>query len=207
MWRRVNEVVDVTRRDVEQRAQGLAFRARHLWEHRPVSDDVLVERIRAEMGRRVSHPHAIHVAVHDGHVTLEGPILSQEVQALVRRMRRFPGVRGVENRLEVHTPADDVPELRGGVTSLHRRSPTRRSLTMESWPPSVRLCAGTIGALAWLLGAPTRSLRGYALGTLGGMLVWRAATNAPVRPTAQPHASNGDVAPIEAHGESLSGQR
>src|SRR5690606_4287717 len=41
---------------------------------RPSSDEVLHERVRAQLGRFVSHPHAVQVDVTDGRATLSGPI-------------------------------------------------------------------------------------------------------------------------------------
>ena len=203
LWRRANEVVEVTRRDVEQRAQGIAARARGLLEQQhPVPDGVLVERIRAAMGRCVSHAHAIRVTAEDGWVTLEGPILSREVQGFVRRVRRFPGVRGVGNRLEVHTPAEDVPELRVGVAMQQRRN-----LMNECWPPAARLLAGSAGAFAWLLGAPMRGFGRYVLGTLGGMLVWRAVANVPANHRAERAVVDGELADSQAQTADIGDQR
>src|SRR6476660_7871112 len=51
-----------TRRDVTHRLLGLRARALRLWTRQPTTDDLqLIERVRARMGRMVSHPHAIQV--------------------------------------------------------------------------------------------------------------------------------------------------
>ena len=55
----VSEGAKVTARDTVHRAQGAWAEARRMFSHEEVDDDVLVERVRAELGRVVSHPHAI----------------------------------------------------------------------------------------------------------------------------------------------------
>jgi hypothetical protein len=87
-------------RDFSHRAAGTLARARGALRRRPVDDDVLVERVRAKLGRVVSHPHAIAVNASDGQVRLRGPILYSEFPRLMRSVARVRGVRGVEDALE-----------------------------------------------------------------------------------------------------------
>src|SRR5437763_1294527 len=68
----------VVGRDLRQRSQGLMAEAQSRLREDHVSDDVLVERVRSQMGRVVSHPRAIEVMAHNGRVTLRGPILANE---------------------------------------------------------------------------------------------------------------------------------
>lgn len=70
--------------------------------------------MRAQLGRWVSHPHAIEVAADSGHVTLSGPILQSEERQLLQAAQSVRGVHEVESRLEVHKTADNVPALQGG---------------------------------------------------------------------------------------------
>lgn len=62
----------------------------------------------------VRHPRSIEVAARDGTVILSGPVLADEVDSLVAMVSRVPGVRHVENRLEIHEEAGNVPGLQGG---------------------------------------------------------------------------------------------
>lgn len=52
-------------RDLSGRSRGAVAGARYLVAGRVVEDDVLHERVRAELGRRVSHPHAVGRAGRD----------------------------------------------------------------------------------------------------------------------------------------------
>jgi hypothetical protein len=77
-------------------------------------DDVLVERVRAQLGRLCSHPRAIEVAsLGDGRIRLSGPVLEREADALLRRVRLIRGVHGVVDALERHEQAD-LSSLQGG---------------------------------------------------------------------------------------------
>ena len=96
-------------RDLSQRAQGAAYEAAHAGEEVP--DDILVERVRAQLGRPVSHPRAIDVKAEAGCVTLSGPILRSEVDDTIARVARIRGVRSVRNALDVQDTPGSNPKL------------------------------------------------------------------------------------------------
>ena len=153
-----NEGAKVTARDTVQRAQGAWAEARRLFRHEEeVGDDVLIGRVRAELGRLVSHPHAIEVAASGGHVTLIGPILSYETRPLLRAVRRVPGVRAVSDQLTVYSEPGNVSSLQGGEP----RGGERFELLQESWSPAARVLAGGAGAALMLAATQAR-------GGLGG---------------------------------------
>ena len=170
----LNEAGKVTARDTAHRARGVWASTRKLFDHEPVSDEVLVGRVRAELGRFVSHSHAVEVSAEGGHVTLSGPILAEEVRALLRCVRRVPGVRAVSDRLTVHEDAAHVSSLQGGQPAPG----SRFELMQDSWSPAARLAVGSFGA--GLIASAFR-VRGTglcaALGLAGGALVARAAAN------------------------------
>ena len=173
--KKLNEAGRVTARDTVHRAYGAVASARKLFEREEVSDQVLVERVRAELGRVVSHPHAVEVAADRGHITLSGPILSEEVRPLLHCVRHVPGVRAVSDRLTVYEDAEaqHVSSLQGG----HPRQGARFELLQENWSPAARLAVGTVGASliasSWRARGGMRAL----LGLTGGALLARAAAN------------------------------
>ncbi|HZT62579.1 MAG TPA: SRPBCC family protein [Burkholderiales bacterium] len=173
--KRLNEAGRVTARDTVHRARGVLATARKLFEYEEVSDAVLVERVRAELGRAVSHPHAVAVAADYGHVTLSGPVLSEEARPLLRCVRGVPGVRAVSDRLTIYEDAEaqHVSSLPGG----HPRHGARFGLLQEHWSPAARLAAGTVGA--GLLASSFRARAGMRslLGVAGVALLARSAAN------------------------------
>ena len=72
-------------RDLSHRAQGVLAEARAL-AARP-DPYVLAERVKTRIGRAVSHPHALQVHNDEGVIKLEGPVLANEVEALLRAVR------------------------------------------------------------------------------------------------------------------------
>jgi hypothetical protein len=106
--------LDAAARDLSNRAAGtVAETRRRLQPDRP-DDDVLVERVRAALGRAVSHPKAIAVEARNGMVRLCGPILSHEVSSVLSAVESVPGVRNVDNQLEPHDQPGNIPALQGG---------------------------------------------------------------------------------------------
>jgi osmotically-inducible protein OsmY len=108
--------VEALAENVVDRARGSATEVAHRFASEEVSDETLVARVRSDMGRYVSHPGAVDVRASGGFVTLEGNILANEVQPFVAKVKTIPGVRGVENRLQVHQEASNISDLQGGVT-------------------------------------------------------------------------------------------
>ncbi len=118
-------------RDWKNRAKGVAAEVRSLARTEEVSDPVLEERVRAEIGRVVLTPGAIEVLSMAGVVTLSGAVLASEVDDLISAVRGVEGVEDVLNRLEMHTNADDVPALQGA-----RGLRTDAERGREEWDPA-----------------------------------------------------------------------
>jgi uncharacterized membrane protein len=171
------DAAGATGRDLAHRASGAAARFRGTFAGEPVDDRVLVDRVRARLGRFVSHPHAIDVDASDGVVTLRGPILQAEVPQLLSVVERIPGVREVVNNLEVHEEAGNIPALQGGTTPPGLRS----EILQREWSPTARLVAGSLGVALTGYGASRRTVPGALLAAAGIGLVARAATNLDAR--------------------------
>lgn len=103
-----------TAEDLRNRSYGVFADLTGRFAERDVSDRVLVERVRARLGRHVSHPGSIEVSVREGLVTLSGSTLAHEVDDLLDAVSSTRGIRGVENHLEVHERPGNVPGLQGG---------------------------------------------------------------------------------------------
>lgn len=95
------------------RARGAVAETRAALTEEKVEDPTLTARVRSELGRATSHIGAIQVEAHDGRVTLRGPVLRSEADAIVSAARGTRGVKDVEDRLERHDRPGNIPSLQG----------------------------------------------------------------------------------------------
>lgn len=173
---RGNNAMDVARRDLNNRVQGMRARAMHMMNRTrspKAEDGVLAGRVRSRIGRAIAHPHPIHVLVQQGRVTLSGPVLAAERDALMQAISHVPGVHEVVDRLTVHETAEGVPALQGDPVA-------RPSTAQGAWPPGVRAVATAGGGLLALYGLRQRSTTGTLLGTAGIGLLARSLVNRPL---------------------------
>lgn len=146
----------MTSRDVGHRLTGMAARMfGAIAADAPPDDDVLVARVRARLGRLVSHPGAIDVTASNGIVTVSGPIFDAEVEQLLKGVGAVAGVTGIENRLDGHRHAEHVPALQGaGPLEIPRVAGWRRRT------PAGRLAAGAVGVALVALSSRYRTRGG-----------------------------------------------
>ena len=170
--------VNVVGRDTRNRTFGVIATLRSLLDRDPPEDTVLVERVRACLGRVVSHPHSIKVEAADGVVTLSGPILQEEAPMLIDCTLGVRGVRDLRNHLDIRAEAGNVPGLQGNPQP---RSGVRSGFMQSNWSPAARAAAGIGGAAAALYGFGRGHLHGKLLGFAGLVLLGRAATNLELR--------------------------
>ena len=176
---RTQHELGVVGRDTRNRTVGLRARLRNLLRAEPPNDDVLVSRVRACLGRVVSHPSSVEVHSNDGVIKLSGPILEDEVPRLLRYVRRVPGVRDVQDQLEVHAEPGRVPGLQGNPP---RRTGERSAFRQENWAPATRAAGALTGAAMTLYGLNRRSAGARALVAPAGLLLLaRALTNIDTR--------------------------
>jgi uncharacterized membrane protein/gas vesicle protein len=175
---RTGDALDVTSRDLSNRMQGLRVQAsRVLFQRNTVADDgLVVERVRARLGRAVSHPHAVKVSAHQGRVTLSGPVLAHEKEQLLEAVRSVPGVVDVEDNLEVHERAD-IPSLQG----QGKRRQMMPVFLQENWPPALRAAAVLGGGMLGYYGLKRRSVASPLLTAVGLTLVARGLANMPLK--------------------------
>jgi uncharacterized membrane protein len=168
-------------RDAQNRAQGVKKRVRRAFSE-PAADEVVLGRIRARLGRAVTHAHAhaIDIEIRDGRAIARGPVLASQAEAVLGTVRGTAGVREVIDRLERHATAGAIQSLQGGE---------RRERRGMMWPPAAQV--GAIGAGALLLGYGLLIKRGVAgglLGAAGGALLLRGAVNRSLPHLVSPRA-------------------
>jgi len=188
--------------DLSNRARGLTAELDHRMRNEPPpSDEVLAERVRATLGRYVSHPRAIEVEAMDGHVVLRGPILANELEGLLPAVASVWGVVDVKDELEAHHGSEHHPSLQGG----RRRTGARPELWQAKWSPAMKLLVGAAGGALGLRLAGRGPTTGLALGAMGLVLASRSleggrrGTN---RPAGRRPARSGATGAPEAQTES-----
>lgn len=65
----------------------------------PISDDIVLARVRARIGEIASRPDAIDVSVENGVVRLSGEVAAEERDALLTQLLSMPGVVRLRNAL------------------------------------------------------------------------------------------------------------
>jgi uncharacterized membrane protein len=177
--KRAGDALGMAAADVAGRSHALRpLLRRSLRRGRPVEDRVLAERVRAKLGRYVSHPRSISVTAEEGKVTLAGPVLAREAPALLAHIRKVPGVLSLENALVPHEKSAGVPGLQGGGNP---RRGERFELLQACWTPAFRLAAGAVGAGALAGGLAKGGWRGSAAALAGLAALARAWYNEPLR--------------------------
>ena len=168
-------------RDAQNRVQGASMRARRVFSE-PAPDEVVLGRIRARLGRAVTHAHghALDIEVKDGRAVLRGPVLAAEAEAILACVRGTVGVRELVDRLERHVTPGAIQALQG-----EGRRERRRLL----WPPSLQVGAIGAGALLAAYGLLVRrGVVGGLLGAAGGALVLRGSMNEPLQKLVSPRS-------------------
>jgi hypothetical protein len=176
---RTGDAVDVTSRDMRNRAQGVVAEIRSLLrDDGRTSDDVLLQRVRSRIGEITGRAGGVDATVSDGRVTLRGPVLEAEVEHLLRRVRGVRGVREVESHLEVHAEPGNVPALQG------RPRPPRGGevfeLMQRNWAPAPRFLVGFGGAVGVGLGLARGDVAGGVVALAGVTMLARSLTNRPL---------------------------
>jgi uncharacterized membrane protein len=175
--KKASQAVEVTARDLSNRAQGLAAEAVSKFADDVVPDEKLAARVRSELGRVVSHPGAIEVEANQGRVRLSGHVLARELDDLLSAVSAVPGVRQVDNRLEVHETPDHIPALQGGKP----RQRYHFAFMKKNWPPAVRFLAGGAGVGLIIYGLTRKTLNARILGAVGLGLFARSAINTEIK--------------------------
>jgi uncharacterized membrane protein len=176
---RTGSAIDIASRDLGNRWQGLRVQAGHWFSRRRgalADDEVLVARVRKELGRAVSHPRAIKVTAQQGCVTLHGSVLAHEKQQLLDCVSAVAGISALEDHLEVHETAEHVPSLQGEG----RMRNVHASVPHESWSPAMRAVATIGGGALSYYGVTRRTPASVIAAVVGLGLLTRSATNKPL---------------------------
>ena len=118
------------------RSQGLIRRVHGTVRHwlrkpPPVSDMTLAGNVRTKLAMLTRHAHLIDVTVARGLVTLQGPIVVDEIDYLPKIIAHIPGVQRVRSRLTVYKEDAEIErsyKTRSGIQPCRILPPGRRPL-------------------------------------------------------------------------------
>jgi uncharacterized membrane protein len=176
--------------DLRNRAQGVWFETERLFENdADVTDEQIEARVRTQLGRLSTHPHAVKTSVEDGKLVLSGMILKHEVEPLLKGVAEIDGVREVESQLEAHDSTENIPALQ------KNKRLAKLEVQKTKWSPKKRLLAAAAGGGLMTLGVKKTTPVNSLLASVGAGLLVRSATNRSLRKLL---SSDGDGA-IEVH--------
>src|SRR5579859_7190057 len=156
-------------RDLSNRARGAVADARSRLSLRDVSDEVLVEQVRARLGRVCSFPHLVEVSARDGVIRLRGGALESEHDNFISAISSLRHVSSVRNELKTYKSPQDIAGIHEGT--IRRKEPAAGST------PAARLAMGLAGAALALFVGARRGVIGKTARLVGLGLIARALTN------------------------------
>ncbi len=119
LYQRAGHTVETLARDIENRCEGMAAKAKHLADCEPVDAPKLTARVRAKMGRLVRTPHDIKVDAEGGKIVLTGEIEASEAGRVLAGAMAVPGVTDVDNKLTLrHFETDGLARGAGAIASF-----------------------------------------------------------------------------------------
>ena len=100
-------------RDLRNRAYGLVAETKSIFQHEEITDEVLIDRVRAKLGHFSANVAEIDVSAVSGAIILSGRVLAKEVPDILRAVRSVRGVKRVENQLTMQSEPGSVPTSEG----------------------------------------------------------------------------------------------
>lgn len=174
MVNRLDDSVDVAMEDMRNRTRGVLAEMSAKLTDQGAPDWILEERVRTNLGRLARHARGVEVQADGGHIYLSGPVLREDVDAIVKAAARTRGVHGVENELQVFDNPEDIPSLQGATSDRRQALPEWQQ---QNWSPAMRLLSGVGGSLLTLYGLTRRGVTKPLLSTAGLVITARGVTN------------------------------
>jgi uncharacterized membrane protein len=164
----VRRAAVIAAKDTVHRLGGVLEIGKRVLIHDHVSDEVLADHVRTEIGRVSSRPN-VEVIVEDGCVTLLGPVVAKEELWVLKAAEAVRGVQEIVNRMQPYAASPNMQTQAPRVRQL--------DILQTHWAPATRVAVGSAGA-SMLLAANKMPAGLRTLLRAGGLaLVARAATN------------------------------
>jgi uncharacterized membrane protein len=168
-----SEMAETTARDLGHHAQGVMAETRARFTRDRPTDEVLVARVRARLGRVSRHPDTLDVTARGGHVRVSGSIPATEAQQVRATIRSVRGVKQVEDHLDLDQETEEQPDLARGARGMEPLHEPPGAW----WSPTKRLLAAAGGGALVAYGLSQRGVLGAATAITGTGLCVRGLTN------------------------------
>lgn len=101
-------------RDLMHRIAGVVAEVRSsLRDHgTALPDDILIARVRAQLGHVVSDPGRLEITSKEGRVVIRGSVLSEEAEKIRKRLRKTRGVKDCHLDVQLRSPLDEAARRR-----------------------------------------------------------------------------------------------
>jgi osmotically-inducible protein OsmY len=116
------DALDKTARDLRNRATGVIAETKARFSDGHTPDEVLVDRVKAALGRYPVHDRAVKVEADNGMVILSGDTLGDELGIILEAAGAVRGVKEVINNLNVHSTAEGISSLQGTPAGVESAS-------------------------------------------------------------------------------------
>ncbi len=99
--------------DLQHRLNGALYELKARLRREQVDDDILIERVRAQIGRPVAHTSMIEVSAVKGRVVLRGAVLRSEIPGLILSLSKVRGVHSIDNQLQRYDSEEEISRAAG----------------------------------------------------------------------------------------------
>jgi uncharacterized membrane protein len=166
------------RRDLRNRTRGMLSEMTARLSDQGAPDWILEERVRSNLGRISNNTRAIDVRADGGYIYLNGAVLRDDREDILKAAARTRGVHGVEDELQLVDNPQDVPALQAGTSAGSQAGSQAQA---QNWSPATRLLSGVGGSLLTLYGLRRSGLSKPLLSTAGLIITARSVTNMDTR--------------------------
>jgi uncharacterized membrane protein len=175
---RMDVAMDKAARDTRNRLRGRLAEMSARLSDETTPDWILEERVRTSLGRMPENARGVTVTADGGRISLTGPVLRREREAVVRAATRTRGVYGVDDQLQLVDSPENIPALQAEMSSERG---TQGEWAQRSWSPAARTLSSIGGSLLTLYGLTRRGIAKPILTTAGLALTTRGLTNLDTR--------------------------
>jgi len=111
--RTIGDRTDKQARNLANHVKGTIYEIRAKFRGDRPPDEVLIERVRAQLGHVVSYPGSLDVKVDDGCVIVSGPVFAGELAKIHDRLQQTRGVCDFDLQVTEHLDTEGIPGLQG----------------------------------------------------------------------------------------------